>query len=281
MAININNNNAANWGMFQLKRTSTNLSTSLAKIASGQRINKAADDASGMIIADQLGSQARGMGQGIRNASDAINIAQIADGALGESTSIIQDIRVKALQAANGSQSVESRQAIQADINKQLETLDSIAQSTSFNGQKLLNGNFTGKQFQVGANSNETIDLSIDSAESTKLGNQENGSLADIDVTTAEGAQSAIEVVDAALSQVNTQRSNIGSTQNQLQSTINNMHTSRINALSAESTIRNIDYAEESMNLNKMQALEKSTSYGLAQAKTSSQNVMSLLGFKA
>ena len=131
---------------------------------------KAADDASGLTIADSLRLQGLGIGQAIRNANDGISVVQITDGALQESINIINSIKTKAVQAAQDAQTTNSRGAIQADITKLLEELDIIAQTTAFNNQKLLSGAFTNKEFQVGAYSGETISISIVSAESTKLG---------------------------------------------------------------------------------------------------------------
>ena len=250
---------------------------SINRISSGRRINKAADDASGMSIADSLKNQALGMGQAIRNANDAISVTQIADGALEESVNIINTIKTKAVQAANDSQSPESRQAIQSDIENALESLDRIAQTTSFNGQKLLGGDFVDKKFQVGASPNETIDLSIPSTEASKLGDAETGSLSDIDVTTFEGAQDAMKIADEALKQIDSARSDIGSKQNQLSSTINNLETTMINVYSSESTIRDIDYAEEAMNMSRLNNLTKIRTFAAAQANASQKNILNLL----
>ncbi|MBU0479588.1 MAG: hypothetical protein KKG47_00670 [Proteobacteria bacterium] len=158
------------FGLNRLNQTHKTLSSSLEKLATGSRINRAADDASGMAIADALESQRKGYVQAIRNATDAISITQTADGAIGEMTSILQEIRTKAIQAASDSQSRDSRQALQADINRYLEGLDNIARTTSYNGQKLLTGQFAGKSFQVGAVSGETVQISIGDISLGKLG---------------------------------------------------------------------------------------------------------------
>ncbi|MCB2182798.1 MAG: flagellar protein FlaB, partial [Desulfobulbaceae bacterium] len=170
MALRINTNVAALNAHKNMIKNDNALSTSLEKLSSGLRINKAADDASGMAIADSLKSQALGLGQAIRNANDGISMVQTADGALQESINIVNTIKTKAIQAAQDGQTTESRTAIQADIGKLMEELDIIARTTSFNNQKLLSGNFTNKQFQVGAYSGETVNISIASAESTKMG---------------------------------------------------------------------------------------------------------------
>jgi len=278
MSLSMNNNNLGSWTNIQLQKSTQSLASVLEKLSSGKRINRAADDASGMPIADMLGSQARGLGQAIRNATDAVSMAQIADGALQESSNLIQTIRTKALQAAQDGQTTESRKAIQADIDKALASLNQIAQTTSFNGQKLLSGDFTDKSFQVGAYPGETVTASFDSAEAAKLGDSEVGQLSDINVLTQEGAQKAIQIADEALSQLNQNRSSIGSLQNQLEATIGNLSTTQINVLSAQSAIQDVDVAEESMVLSKMNVLNKARAFGSAQAnKMNKENVLNLL----
>jgi len=276
MSLRIHSNPVESWAGRQLKESQQALHSSLEKIATGKRINRSGDDASGMVIADSLGSQARSMGQAIKNASDAVSMAQIADGALSEVSGIIQAIRTKAIQASQGSLGAESRLAIQSDIDKSIEQLDMIAQNTSFNGQTLLSGNFSDKSFQVGINPNETISLSIDSAESSELGNNEHGKLSDINVLTQEGAEAAIEVADVALRDVSQTRSEIGSLQNQLASSIQSLSSAQINILSAESSIRDIDLAEESIVLAKMKRLAQVQSFAMSQAKATNENVMEL-----
>ena len=170
MALRINTNIAALNAHKNLTKTDNSLSSSLEKLSSGLRINKAADDASGMSIADSLKSQSLGLGQAIRNGNDAVSIVQTADAALEESINIVNTIKTKSIQAAQDGQTTESRKAIQADITKLREELDNIAKTTSFNNQKLLSGNFTDKKFQIGAYAGETVDVSIQSTEANKIG---------------------------------------------------------------------------------------------------------------
>jgi flagellin len=170
MALRINTNIAAMNAHKNMIKTDNSLSESLGRLSSGLRINKAADDASGMGIADSLRSQALGLGQAIRNGNDGISIVQTADAALEESINIVNTIKQKSIQAAQDGQTTDSRKAIQADITKLRDELDIIAKTTSFNNQKLLSGNFTDKKFQIGAYSGETIDISIQSSEASKIG---------------------------------------------------------------------------------------------------------------
>ena len=147
-----------------------NLSLSLGKLSSGLRIQTAADDASGLAIADSLRSQASALGQAIANGNDAIGIIQVADKAMDEQLKILDTIKVKATQSAQDGQTSDSRQALQADIVRLMEELDNIGNSTSFNGQQLLNGTFSNKEFQIGAYSNQTVKASIGATTSDKIG---------------------------------------------------------------------------------------------------------------
>ncbi|MDD0848673.1 flagellin B [Campylobacter sp. 46490-21] len=170
MAFRINTNITAMNNHNNARKTDDRLNASLAHLSSGLRINKAADDASGMTIADSLRSQANSLGQAIANGNDAIGIVQTADGAMEEQLQIIDTIRTKAIQAAQDGQSTDSRKALQADISRLMEELDNIAKTTSFNGKQLLNGNFSNQNFQIGAYSNETVQISIGATESSKIG---------------------------------------------------------------------------------------------------------------
>ena len=156
--------------IYNTQTTSNDIANSLAKLSSGYKINKAADDASGMSIADSLRTQANSLDQAIRNANDAIGIIQIADKAMDEQIKIVDTIKVKAIQAAQDGQNLGTRSALQADITRLLEELDNIATTTSFNGKSLLAGGFTNQKFQVGAYSNQTISASISATSSDKIG---------------------------------------------------------------------------------------------------------------
>ncbi|NOX25963.1 MAG: flagellar protein FlaB, partial [Deltaproteobacteria bacterium] len=185
MTLRINTNIAALNAHENMIKNDKALSASLEKLSSGLRINKAADDAAGMAIADSLRSQGLGLGQAIRNANDGISMVQTADGALQESINIVNSIKTKSIQAAQDGQTTDSRKAIQSDITKLMNELNNIAKTTSFNGQKLLSGNFTNKKFQVGAYSGETLNISIGSTESTKIGHISTSNLTFADKGTA------------------------------------------------------------------------------------------------
>ena len=471
MGFRINTNIAAMNAHRNSTNTNLNLDKSLQALSSGLRINTAADDASGMAIANQLKSQSSGLGQSISNANDGIAVTQTADGALDEYENILNTVRTKSIQAASDGQNADSRAAIQRDITKLLEEADNIATTTSFNGQQLLNGDFTNKAFHIGAYSEETVGINIANtqtdtigrhvdataslavdtlalaagditintdaltaaiavgASSADLGNagdtvsiahsadsawakaiainaissetevtakastqvdgvavvsgtisagqmtingidigavtvkssdsdsalmnainaqtdrtgvtatntggklslhsldgsnivvsgavsastglaqgintgsitliadhevqmsagashagfavsaklSKNSTLSTIDVTTRDGAEKAIRSTDSALKQLDAIRSNIGSTQNQLESTIRNISVTQVNVASAESQIRDVDFASESANFAKNNILAQSGSYAMSQANAVQQNVMRLL----
>ncbi|MFH1215997.1 MAG: flagellin [Pseudomonadota bacterium] len=266
-----------NKAFLYMRESQKSLTDSLVRLSSGKRINKAADDASGMAIAASLESQFLGLGQSIRNAVDAVSITQVADGALEESAGLVMAIREKALQAANDSQSFASRQALQADINKALSALNGIAQNTSYNGQNLFSGQFTNKAFQIGISSGETVALNIGQASPDILGNAD-GSLTDINVLTSEGASQALSIADAALADINGIRGEIGSVQNQLVSTMNNLTLTRINVAAGESQVSDLDFAEESINFAKMKVLGKASAFAAVQTgNMNKQSMMDLL----
>ncbi|MBU0633356.1 flagellin B [bacterium] len=171
MGFRINTNIAAMNAHTSATINNRAMDSSLSKLSSGLRINTAADDASGMSIADSLRSQASALGQAIANANDGISIIQIADKAMDEQIKILDTIKTKATQAAQDGQSADSRKALQADISRLMEELDNIASTTAFNGQSLLSGQFTNKEFQIGAYSNQSIKASIGATSSDKIGN--------------------------------------------------------------------------------------------------------------
>ena len=170
MGFRINTNVAALNAKASADLNSKSLDASLSRLSSGLRINSAADDASGMAIADSLRSQAATLGQAINNGNDAIGILQTADKAMDEQLKILDTIKTKATQAAQDGQSLKTRTMLQADINRLMEELDNIANTTSFNGKQLLSGNFINQEFQIGASSNQTVKATIGATQSSKIG---------------------------------------------------------------------------------------------------------------
>ena len=402
MGFRINTNISAMNAHRNSVQTNIGLDKSLNSLSSGLRINKAADDASGMAIADTLRQQAQGLGQAIMNANDAIGVTQTADGALDEYTKIVDTIRTKSIQAASDGQTLNTRTKIQSDIDRLMEEAQNIAATTSFNGQTLLNGAYQNKSFHIGAYAGETVKLSIgdtqtdqvskfsfletnigfgsSTASSTAAGgsltatvtnadgttatisatsnlgagaheayaitqalvddfnanaqtdgadvraslyettnstaispeygirldssgdlsganitdnNASDGkasalsaaaatagltnNLSTVDVTTRESAEKAIITSDYALKDLDNTRSDIGSVQNQLESTIRNISVTQVNVQAAESQIRDVDFAAESANFAKFNILAQSGSYAMSQANAVQQNVLRLL----
>ena len=171
MAFRINTNVAALNAEVATMETNRKLSGALEKLSTGLRINKAADDASGLQIADSLRDQSSSLGQAIRNANDGIAVMQIADKAMSEQTQILNTIKVKATEAAQDGQTADTRKAIQQDIVHLMGELDNIASTTSYNGKSLLSGSFTNQKFQIGAYANQTVTASIEATSSDKIGN--------------------------------------------------------------------------------------------------------------
>ncbi len=170
MAMVINTNVASLNAQRQLGRTSGSLNTSLERLSSGLRINSAKDDAAGLAIADRMTAQIRGLNQAVRNANDGISLSQTAEGALQESTNILQRMRELAVQSANDTNSVSDREALQGEVTQLQAELDRIAQTTEFNGKRILDGSFSGATFQVGANAGQTINFGIGSAKASAMG---------------------------------------------------------------------------------------------------------------
>ncbi len=384
MGFRINTNIGAMNSHMNAQKTNIGLDKSLQALSSGLRINKAADDASGMTIADSLRAQSKGLGQAIANANDGIGVVQTADGALDEYIGIVNSIRTKAVQAASDGQTTETRAAIQEDIDRLLQEAQNIAATTSFNGQTLLNGAFDNKAFHIGAYSGETVNISIGDTQTAAVSkfamtdataaivsgasnvaitlsaqattdsgtaktaasftgtvdtkatslelaqklvdgfnadsqSKDSGIRATVieigtsgtygvrldsahDITTASGltgiaatnnsltnalstvdvksranAEKAIIIADYALRDLDKTRSDIGSVQNQLESTIRNISVTQVNVSAAESQIRDVDFAAESANFAKYNILAQSGSYAMSQANAVQQNVLRLL----
>ena len=273
MGFRINTNvGAMNAHMYSTKNN-VGLDNSLAHLSSGLRINKAADDAAGLAIADSLRSQASGLGQSIRNANDGIGLVQTADGALEEVSNILNRMRTLAVQSSNDTQSSTSRGFIQDEINVLLVNIENIASQTKFNGQTLLDGSFSGKLFHIGAYSGETVSLSIASADTAGLA----VTAGNVGMSTQADAEDAISAIDAALDTLNGIRSLLGATQNQLESVVRNISVTQVNVTAAESQIRDVDFAAESASFNKHNIMAQSGSYAMSQANAVQQNVLRLL----
>ncbi len=279
----IQTNTAANTANANAKATNMLLQKSLEKLSSGYRINSASDDASGLAIADKLRTQNTSLVQSIRNANNGISLVQVADKAIAEQSNIVDSVKAKLLQAKTATTSDEGRESIRKDIVKLLEQLDNIASQTNYNGTTLLQASSSSTaagaalSFQVGELSSNTISTTAGvQANTVGLGLDDLKALAADGLTTTE-ASTQLDLIDDALTTLNGFRSDFGSTQNQLESSVRNLEVMSAQIKNAESTIRDVDYATETANFNKQNIIAQAGSYALSQANAMQQNVLRLL----
>ena len=278
-----------------LANSSKSLDTSYTRLASGLRINSAKDDAAGLQISNRLTSQVNGLDQGNRNANDGISLAQTAEGAMDEVTSMLQRIRTLAQQSANGSNSADDRAALQEEVNQLGSEIDRISKDTSFAGTSLLDTDTKAFDFQVGANAFQKIsftldDMSIDGI-AAKAGTYDDVgdgtgtatvdsvfTSASIDISDADKAQKVLAATDAMIGVVDSKRAELGAVQNRLDSTIRNQSNISENVSAARSRIRDADFATETANMTKQNILQQAASSILAQANQRPQSALQLLG---
>jgi flagellin len=257
----------------QLGVTTGNLGKSTEKLSSGYKINRAGDNAAGLSISEKMRGQIRGLDQASVNAQDGISLIQTAEGALNETHSILQRMRELTVQAANDTNVTADRGAIQKELTALTDEVTRIATETEFNTMKLLNGEFSNKNLQVGANNGQKITFSISSMGAHNLGI----STVAGKVSTHALATVAISTVQAALDKVSVQRSGLGALQNRLEHTIANADNTSENLQAAESRIRDVDMAKEMVKYSKDNILQQAAQSMLAQANQSTQGVLSLL----
>ena len=242
------------------------------KLSSGYRINRAADDAAGLSISEKMRSTIRGLDKASTNAQDGISLVQTAEGALNETHSILQRMNELATQAANDTNTTVDRTAIKDEIDQLVSEIDRIHSTTQFNTMNLLDGQFTGKNLQVGSLSGQTIELSIGKMDAASLG------VNSLAVTTNATAGAAMSSIQNAIEEVSKQRSKLGAVQNRLEHTIANLDTTSENTSASESRIRDTDMAKEMVTYSKNNILAQAGQSMLAQANQSNQGVLSLLG---
>lgn len=246
----INHNISALNTYRQLSVNNTQTAKNLEKLSSGYRINRAGDDAAGLAISEKMRGQIRGLEMAQKNAQDGISLIQTAEGALTETHAILQRMRELAVQAANDTNVTADRDAIQAEIDALVSEINRIAGNTEFNTQNLLDGTFSGKKFHIGANSGQSITVTIGTMNANALGTTAL-KIANVKVDTVTNANAAITAIDKAIEQVSTERSKLGAIQNRLEHTINNLGATSENLTAAESRIRDVDMAKEMMEFTK------------------------------
>ena len=251
------------------------VSKSTEKLSSGYAVNRAADDAAGLSISEKMRNQIRGINQSVKNAEDGVSLIQTAEGNMNEIHSILQRMGELATKAANDVNAKEDRKAIQDEITQLGQEIDSISSKAAFNGQKLLNGSFSGKFLQTGAMEGEEMSISINTmnAKALSLGAAASG----LDMSSHGSATSAMTKITAAIKTVSSKRSLLGAIQNRLDYTINNLENYSENLTSAESQIRDTDMATEMTNYTKNNILQQAAQSMLAQSNQSTQGVLSLL----
>ncbi|MBF4797728.1 flagellin A [Aeromonas hydrophila] len=301
MGLYINTNVSSLNAQRNLMNTNKSLDTSYTRLASGLRINSAKDDAAGLQISNRLTSQINGLDQGNRNANDGISVAQTAEGAMDEITSMLQRMRTLAQQSANGSNNTDDRTALQQEYSQLMTEIDRVAKDTTFGGQNLLKGGYVGS-FQVGADAGQTITFRMTTAFSisgmasatsgsatvattttgepytvTKTAGTPVSSTSMSTITAASSAQSAMANLDYMIKVVDSKRAELGAVQNRFDSTIRNQANVSENVSAARSRIRDADFATETANLTKQNILQQAASTILSQANQRPQSALSLL----
>jgi len=308
----INHNIAAINTHTQMVSNNLGQSKSLEKLSSGLRINRAGDDAAGLAISEKMRGQVRGLDQAARNSQDAISLIQTAEGGLNETQALLHRMRELAVQAGNDTNTSNDRDEIQKELNQLTSEVNRIANTTEFNTQKLLNGNASGGlTMQIGANGGQTFTIQINTMDASALGVAGSGGTTSIgtyssvsaaaangeynasgvsngtdnvisyngalNLSTADKASAAIDIIDNAIRTVSSERSKLGAYQNRLEHTITNLGTSSENLTAAESRVRDVDMAKEMISFTKNNILSQAAQSMLAQANQQPQGVLQLL----
>lgn len=276
MGMRVSTNVAAINAQRSLMGSQMNISDSLAKLSSGSRINKSADDAAGLAISENLKASIRSNRQANRNANDGISLVQTAEGSLNEIGNIVTRLRELGVQASSDTVGDVERGFLNKEVSQLKNELQRIAQSTAWGSTKLLDGSSPQFDFQVGINNNEFEDrISFNAAEN--VATLDALGITDIDYTSKEGAQQALTTLDAAQVNVNGMRSNLGALQNRLTSTVNNLMVTEENMSAANSRIRDTDVASASAELTRNNILLQASTAALAQANSQGNLALSLI----
>ena len=283
----INHNMSAMFSNRSLGVTQGSLTKDMEKLSSGQRINRAGDDASGLAVSEKMRSQIRGLNQASRNAANGISFIQTTEGYLQETTDIIQRIRELAVQASNGIYSDEDRMQIQVEVSQLVAEVDRIASQAQFNGMNMLTGRFaqaSGENtptasmwLHIGANMDQRMSVFIGTMTAAALGMREIGTEEVMTIAAPSDANRAIGTLDEALKIINKQRADLGAYQNRLDYAVKGLDIAAENTQASESRIRDTDMASAMVEFTKNQVLSQSGIAMLAQANSQSQSVLSLL----
>jgi len=274
----INTNVSALSAQAALTKNSRTMSNSMEQLSTGSRINAANDDAAGLAIGNNMTSQIRGLNQAVRNLNDGVNLLQTAEGALNETTNMLQRMRELAVQSASGTYSTTQRSYLAVEFNALGSQIDKVASETTWNGYTVLTGTTGGTtagtfSFQSGQTSGQTIDVAIASMALSGMAM----TAAAVGVSTAASASAAIASIDSAINTVNSQRATIGAAVNRMTYAADNITNISANVSASRSTIMDTDYATASTNLSKAQIIQQASTAMLAQANQQPQTVLALL----
>ncbi len=279
----INHNMSSLYADRVLGISNDGLMKNIEKLASGERINRAGDDASGLAVSEKMRSQIRGLNQASRNIENGVSFIQTTEGYLTETTDILQRVRELAVQSANGIYTDEDRMQIQVEVSQLVAEVDRIASQAQFNGMNMLTGRFASEsndvmQFQIGANMDQNTRVFIGTMTAQALGLKgAQGSEDAVTISDPESANATLGTVDAALTNVTKQRADLGAYQNRFEMAARGINIAAENTQSAESRIRDTDMASEIVEYTKNQILTQSGTAMLSQANSQSQNVLALL----
>jgi len=283
----INHNLSAMFAQRSVGVTNVRIGKDIEKLSSGMRINRAGDDASGLAVSEKLRSQIRGLNQASANASNGISFIQVTEAYLQETTDIMQRIRELAVQSANGIYTAEDRMQIQVEVSQLIAEVDRIASSAQFNGMNMLTGRFAqaigentvtaSMWLHIGANMDQRIRVYIGTMTAGALGVRDLSDNRVMSIETAEDANYAIGTLDEALKKINKQRADLGAYQNRLEIAVTGIDIAAENMQASESRIRDADMAKQVVDFTRDQILTQSGTAMLAQANTSTQQVLSLL----
>lgn len=280
----INHNMSAINANRSLKFTHWEVDKSMQKLSSGERINKAGDDASGLAVSEKMRTQIQGLRQAERNTEDGMSFVQTAEGYLNQTASIIQRIRVLAVQSANGIYSAQDRQLIQVEVSALIDEVDRVASQAEFNRFKVLTGEFSkinpkaSMWFHLGANANQRERVYIGTMTARSFTLRDAGGKVVLSLSSPGGANNAIQVMDTALQRLAKQRADLGAYYNRMELTSKGLMSAYENIQAAESRIRDADMAEEMIGFTKNNVLVHSGTAMLAQANLQPQSVLRLLG---
>jgi flagellin len=283
----INHNLSAMFAERSLQNTNLAIDKDMEKLSSGQRINRAGDDASGLAVSEKMRSQIRGLERASKNAQDGISFIQVTEGYLQESQDIVQRLRELAVQSSNGVYTSEDRMMIQVETSQLVSELDRIASHAQFNGLNLLTGRFarqgatnvvTGSMwFHIGANMDQRVQVYVGTMTAKALGVRNIGDNSIISLESPDGSNRAIGTLDEALKRISKQRADLGAYQNRLEHAIRGIDVGAENMQAAESRIRDTDMAKEMVDYTKNRILAQAGNAMLAQANQKNNQVMQLL----